>query len=139
MRSARRSDWTPWLTTRARPAPRPGIRNSTDASFIVVAYTTVHFLGIISCWQIHLARRKQYIEHRSEQMTRQELEESLAEIKVLRGIIPICAYCKQIRDDEGFWHQVESYIHRHSLAQFSHGICPDCAQELYPELSLDDE
>ena len=105
---------------------------STEASFIVVDYTTVHFLGIISCWQIHLSRRKQYIEPRSEQLTRQALEESRAEINVLRGIIPIFAYCKQIRDDEGFWHQVESYIRKHSGADFTHGICPGCMQEHFP-------
>jgi PAS domain S-box-containing protein len=62
-----------------------------------------------------------------------ELKTALAEVKTLSGIIPICAGCKKIRDDQGFWNQVESYISRHSLAQFSHGLCPDCARRLYPD------
>jgi methyl-accepting chemotaxis protein len=60
-----------------------------------------------------------------------QLVTSLAEIKTLRGIIPICASCKQIRDDEGAWSQVESYVRDHSDAEFSHGICPDCSEKLY--------
>lgn len=63
-----------------------------------------------------------------------ELEKALAEIKVLRGFIPICASCKKIRDDKGYWSQVEEYITRHSEAKFTHGICPDCMVRLYPEV-----
>ncbi len=63
-----------------------------------------------------------------------ELQTTLAEVKVLKGFIPICASCKQIRDDQGFWDQIESYITRHSDARFSHGICPDCMKRLYPEM-----
>jgi hypothetical protein len=55
------------------------------------------------------------------------------ENKELKGFLPICAHCKKIRDDAGYWHQVEEYIRDHSEAQFSHGICPDCARERYPE------
>ena len=55
-----------------------------------------------------------------------ELEEALAKVKLLAGIIPICMYCKKIRDDEESWHQMERYISEHSSAHFSHGICPDC-------------
>ena len=64
-----------------------------------------------------------------------ELEKALAEIKVLRGFIPICASCKKIRDDKGYWSQVEEYIARHSEAKFTHGICPDCMVKLYPNFS----
>jgi DNA-binding NarL/FixJ family response regulator len=60
-----------------------------------------------------------------------ELQAALDEIKVLQGIIPICAKCKKIKDDEGYWNNLESYIEKHSDAQFSHGICQDCAEELY--------
>ena len=67
-----------------------------------------------------------------------DLEKALAEIKTLRGILPICANCKKIRDDAGYWNQIEAYIRDHSEAEFSHGICPDCARELYPDLSLTD-
>ncbi len=64
----------------------------------------------------------------------EELQETLAEVKTLKGFIPICASCRKIRDDAGYWDQIESYVTRHSGAQFSHGICPDCAKRLYPGL-----
>lgn len=67
----------------------------------------------------------------------QELKSALAEIKTLRGIIPICSYCKKIRDDHGFWQQVESYMTKHMEASFSHGICPECMEKLYGENSTD--
>ena len=63
------------------------------------------------------------------------LRRTLEEVKQLRGLVPICAACKKIRDDSGFWHQVETYISLHTDAQFSHGICPKCAKELYPEIA----
>jgi len=56
----------------------------------------------------------------------EQLERSLAQVKQLQGLLPICAYCKRIRDDRDYWHQVEQYISKHSEAQFSHGICPEC-------------
>lgn len=64
----------------------------------------------------------------------QELQVALNEIKTLRGFLPICASCKNIRDDKGYWSKIEDYISQHTDAQFSHGICPDCAEELYPEI-----
>nr|WP_320009488.1 hypothetical protein [uncultured Desulfobulbus sp.] len=65
--------------------------------------------------------------------TVERLQKALDEVKVLRGIIPICAYCKKIRDDEGYWDQVEVYIKKHSDADFSHGICPTCFQKHFPK------
>jgi len=65
-----------------------------------------------------------------------DLESALAEVKTLSGLLPICSYCKQIRDDEGYWNQMEAYIGERSDAQFSHGICPKCAKEHYPEFKL---
>ena len=62
------------------------------------------------------------------------LQEALANVKVLRGLIPICASCKKIRDDKGYWSQLEWYIQQNSDAEFSHGLCPDCVRTLYPEL-----
>ena len=59
------------------------------------------------------------------------------EIKTLRGILPICANCKKIRDDQGYWNQIEIYVRDHSEVVFSHGICPDCANKLYPDLGVD--
>ena len=61
------------------------------------------------------------------------------EIKTLRGIVPICARCKKIRDDQGFWQHVEAYVSEHSYAEFSHGLCPVCLEELYPENIKTDE
>jgi hypothetical protein len=60
-----------------------------------------------------------------------ELKEALANVKTLRGLIPICASCKKIRDDKGFWSQVEVYVRDRSEAEFSHGMCPDCIKRLY--------
>ncbi|KIX12967.1 ANTAR domain-containing response regulator [Dethiosulfatarculus sandiegensis] len=64
-----------------------------------------------------------------------ELEQALVEIKTLRGILPICANCKKIRDDKGYWNQIEAYISEHSQAEFSHGLCPECIKELYPDMA----
>ena len=61
-------------------------------------------------------------------------EKLQAEIKTLRGIVPICAHCKKIRDDQGYWQQVEQYVTNHSEAQFSHGICPECMEQVRAEL-----
>lgn len=64
-----------------------------------------------------------------------ELEEALAHVRTLQGILPICSYCKKVRDDQDYWMQVESYLARHSEMQFSHGICPDCwVSRVQPEL-----
>ncbi len=68
-----------------------------------------------------------------------EREKVLLELKTLSGLLPICASCKKIRDDKGYWEQIESYITNHSEAVFSHGICPDCIKKLYPDLSLHNE
>ncbi|UVT14417.1 MAG: response regulator [Nitrospira sp.] len=66
------------------------------------------------------------------QQRNQELQRALKEVKVLRGLIPICASCKKIRNDGGFWQQLEEYIGEHSEAEFSHGLCQPCLKKLYP-------
>ncbi|GAB4330887.1 MAG: hypothetical protein Kow0037_07050 [Calditrichia bacterium] len=66
-----------------------------------------------------------------------ELKEALGKVKTLSGLLPICSVCKKIRDDQGYWNNIERYICEHSNADFSHGICPDCAKDLYPELFKD--
>jgi len=64
-----------------------------------------------------------------------ELEDALSQVKYLRGLLPICSYCKKIRDDKNYWQQVENYIEENSEAKFSHGVCPDCYEEiLKPQL-----
>ena len=62
------------------------------------------------------------------------LRHQLEEIKTLRGLVPICAKCKSVRDDSGFWQSIENYVSEHSEAEFSHSLCPDCTDELYPGL-----
>ncbi len=64
-----------------------------------------------------------------------DLQEALSEVKTLRGFLPICAHCKKIRDDEGYWQQIEMYIQQRSEAQFSHGICPECARSFIRNLN----
>ncbi len=61
------------------------------------------------------------------------LEEAVASIKTLSGLIPICSECKKIRDDSGYWNQLEAYLRDHTEAEFSHGLCPECLKKLYPE------
>ena len=80
------------------------------------------------------------LKHRAEREREnliEKLEQALIEVKRLSGLLPICASCKRIRDDEGGWQQIEEYIATHSEADFSHGICPQCAHELYPEVYLE--
>ena len=62
------------------------------------------------------------------------LREALAEVKLLSGFLPICTSCKKIRDDKGYWNQIESYISTHSDVIFSHSVCPECVKKLYPDL-----
>jgi len=68
-----------------------------------------------------------------------ELEQALAQVKTLQGILPICAHCHKIRGDQDYWQKLESYISEHSDAQFSHGLCPDCLREFYPKFCDDGE
>jgi len=84
-----------------------------------------------------IERRKQ-TEQEKERLIR-ELQDALGKVKTLKGLIPICANCKKIRDDKGYWNQIDSYIHEHADVDFSHGICPDCAKKLYPDLDLDEK
>jgi DNA-binding NtrC family response regulator len=76
-----------------------------------------------------LGRSLRYAIERQKLLT--QLEHSAKEIKTLRGFLPICAGCKKIRDDQGYWTQIETYISDHTEAEFSHGLCPECAQRLY--------
>ena len=83
-----------------------------------------------------VTERKRAEEER-EQLVRQ-LQAALAEVKSLQAILPICSYCKRVRDDENFWHNVEAYISQHTDTRFSHGICPSCFErEVAPHLDAD--
>jgi hypothetical protein len=63
-----------------------------------------------------------------------KLQQALAELETLRGLLPICACCKKIRDDHGYWNHIESYLRKHTLADFTHTLCPDCVKQFYPDL-----
>jgi DNA-binding response OmpR family regulator len=65
-----------------------------------------------------------------------QLEDALSRVKQLQGLLPICCYCKKIRDDKNYWHQVESYVGSHADVRFSHGICPECSDKLRVELNV---
>lgn len=68
-----------------------------------------------------------------------ELQDALKRVKTLNGLLPICSVCKKIRDDKGYWNQIETYIQEHSEAEFSHGLCRECAKKIYPDVDLDDD
>ncbi|MCG6535368.1 MAG: PAS domain S-box protein, partial [Syntrophales bacterium LBB04] len=89
-------------------------------------------LGLIGVI-LDITERKRLEEQKSNLII--ELQNALSEVKKLSGFLPICASCKKIRDDRGYWNEVERYIGDHSEAQFSHGICPDCMRKLYPEIA----
>lgn len=72
-------------------------------------------------------------------LEKENLQDALAKIKKLSGMLPICSSCKKIRDDEGYWQQIESFIQDHSEAEFSHSICPDCAKKLYADMDDDNK
>jgi hypothetical protein len=94
----------------------------------------IHFFeGIAASIGVALMR-KQAEEERDRLIA--ELQKALSEVKTLSGLLPICASCKSIRDDKGYWSQIETYIRDHSEAEFSHGICPVCMKKLYPEFDI---
>jgi hypothetical protein len=68
-----------------------------------------------------------------------KVDEAVGQIKTLRGLLPICAWCKRVRDDRGYWNQIELYVRKHSEAEFSHGICPECERKLRAEVETEDD
>jgi hypothetical protein len=97
--------------------------------FVAVALIALFALFMV---RINREAHRALVEHLR---TAAELEETLANVKTLSGLLPICASCKKIRDDQGYWSQIEVYIRDRSNADFSHGICPDCVRRLYPDLA----
>jgi hypothetical protein len=91
----------------------------------------VHF-GFFVVVAFLLARLKFELDERAKVIG--ELKRALEEIKTLSGLLPMCAWCKKIRDDGGYWKQVEQYVSEHTEAEFTHGICPDCLKKMEPEL-----
>jgi hypothetical protein len=135
-----------------RATGRPGFRIDYEL-FLYVVYGLLltwfaFFGGFVSALRRELGVKRRAIEkahaelqlemverirtHAENEALIGELEASLAKVRRLKGMLPICAACKKIRDDKGYWNQIESYISMHSEVDFSHGICPDCAETLYP-------
>jgi hypothetical protein len=98
---------------------------------ILTAHVCAHVLGLLVSWQYQRSRRDQFLARRDAELAHTQEQRALGELRVLQGILPICAHCKRIRTDNGEWSQVEVYVRRHSDADFSHGICPDCEQKFF--------
>ena len=110
---------------------------SGDTYYLTTVKPIVNDRGVVEtviCTSKNITQRKLAEEALKEK--HHKLLEALKEIKILSGLLPICASCKKIRDDNGYWNQIESYINQHSEAEFSHSICPDCTQQLYSNLDL---
>ena len=122
-----------------------GVWNEVGASlFLDLApafHETIWFIGLatlgVALVAVGLHRWRVVRLERREAELQARLQEGLARIKVLSGLLPICAACKNIRDDQGYWSQIEVYIRDHSEAQFTHGLCPACVEKLYPEYAGD--
>jgi hypothetical protein len=96
----------------------------------MISYLIIWFVGIACIWSCTARMTRNYKER---SITIQKLQDSLKKVKKLSGMLPICCSCKKIRNDEGYWDQIEQYIGEHADIQFSHGICPDCSKKLYPD------
>jgi len=103
-----------------------GWRRETTQQLVGVGLFTC--LTLVTSWLIHRTCLRQ-------QTTQVNLERLLAEVKTLGGMLPICSHCKKIRDDKGYWNQLEAYLNEHTDAEFTHGICPECAKEVFPRRS----
>jgi hypothetical protein len=102
---------------------------------VSLAYICANVVGAFVAQELHGWRRRAFLALRHQVAVRTELETALHEVKTLQGIIPICSHCKNIRTDAGDWQRVEAYVRAHSDAEFSHGICPVCMRQHYPELA----
>jgi hypothetical protein len=108
------------------------LSHSSTLVFIIASGLLVLIIVILFIENKTISKRKLAEEGREKLIT--ELQDAVAKIKILRGLLPICSSCKKVRDDQGYWKQIESYIRDHSEAEFTHSMCPECAKEIYPEL-----
>jgi CheY-like chemotaxis protein len=101
----------------------------TEVRQLACTLTSKWNLGVIARMRLHELEKR--IEERTSELTDTvgELQEALENVKTLSGLIPICAACKKIRDDRGFWSQIEAYVSQRTLAKFTHGMCPDCSRD----------
>jgi hypothetical protein len=102
---------------------------------ILISLTLALAIGLVCSRRLHRARRQSFAAHLLERETGVLLEATLAQLKTLEGILPICAACKKIREEDGAWVGLDEYVSDHSAARFSHGMCPDCIARLYPNYS----
>jgi hypothetical protein len=102
---------------------------------VLIAWMLALAVGLVSSRRLHRARRQSFAAHLLERETGVLLEATLAQLKTLEGILPICAACKKIREEDGAWVGLDDYVSDHSAARFSHGMCPDCMARLYPNYS----
>ena len=103
-----------------------------DSTLLSILIFPILYFFVLKPLRLHINQRRQ-IEAEKDALIG-ELRKALAEVKTLKGVIRICFSCKNVRDGEGFWKRVEAYMSAHSDAKFSHGLCPECAYKLYPDL-----
>jgi hypothetical protein len=108
------------------------LSRSSMLVFLITSGLFVSILVVLFIENKTIYKRKQ-AEHEREILIA-ELQDALMKIKTLRGLLPICSNCKKVRDDKGYWKQIELYVREHSEAEFTHSICPKCAEVFYPEL-----
>jgi PAS domain S-box-containing protein len=117
-------------TVEAETRAQPGVRRAFLHNYLPVVADNGKVIGVSCLVQDITVRRKAEVGLRQRtaelEQANRDLQHALDNIKTLRGLVPICAHCKSIRDDKGFWQQLETYVSQHSEAQFSHGICPAC-------------
>jgi PAS domain S-box-containing protein len=124
------------ITKNQTPVPFEVFIISAEGLYSPAKFGIGSFLGTQGIAR-DITDRKQAEEEREKLISK--LQEALDNIKTMKGLLPICASCKKIRDDKGYWNQIEAYVRDHSDAEFSHGICPECAKKLYSDLQLEDE
>jgi hypothetical protein len=107
------------------------LSRSSAVVFIIALGLFLSIIVILFIENKSIYRRKQAEMEREKLIA--ELRDAVSKIKTLSGLLPICSNCKNIRDDKGYWKQIESYIRDHSEAEFTHSMCPVCAKKLYPE------
>ena len=111
-------------------------RRESIAAIVLVLMST----ALVAAVAVGVSRQRQAEarlrqSHATQEALVADLQRALQNVKVLSGLLPICAHCKKIRDDQGYWQRIESYLSQHSEVTFSHGICPACMRELYPDLA----
>lgn len=100
----------------------------TTLRTVALAHAAASFFGVVTSWRLHHRRRQAYLGTVREARLRAGLEAAAAEIRTLRGMLCICAWCKRVRDEEAAWQPVEGYVETRTAARFTHGICPDCLE-----------